>query len=271
MKKIILTLILLLIPSLVLSEAIQSRTGEAFYDRTSATWWYWPSSDVTGTGYANNRIPAIGLFAFDQSQSNYDPLMRITSATLTYTPIATDSLLLNANFMYARNAAGDYMPLRVNTSGILGTLHCDSVSICNNLETINGNTISATGRVATPVFAGNYNFFGTSSWFPNVSHYSQSTTGVTTNAAGTTVDMTNTPPTKYTMVIDRTVGATNVVEIDLQCSINNTAFVQVATITDLTNEPALTSTDGTPCVYMRYNVVTVGAGNTLAIDLLATR
>jgi hypothetical protein len=35
--------------------------------------------------------------------------------------------------------------------------------------------------------------------------------------------------------------------------------------------PALTSIGDVPCDYMRYNVVTVGSGNTLAIDLLATR
>jgi hypothetical protein len=76
---------------------------------------------------------------------------------------------------------------------------------------------------------------------------------------------------KYTMIIDRTAGTTDVVEIDLQCSINNTAFVQIATITSLVNEPVLTSIGDIPCAYMRYNVVTVGSGNTVSIDLLATR
>lgn len=102
-------------------------------------------------------------------------------------------------------------------------------------------------------------------------NWTQSTTGITTNAAGITADMSTTPMSEYTMIIDRTAGATNVVEIDLQCSINNTAFIQIATIIDLTNEPVLTAIGDVPCLYMRYNVVTVGAGNTLAIDLLATR
>ena len=83
--------------------------------------------------------------------------------------------------------------------------------------------------------------------------------------------MTMTPMAKFTMVIDRTAGTTDTVEVDLQCSINNTAFVQIATITDLTNEPALTSAANIPCAYARYNVVTVGSGNTLAIDLLMVR
>lgn len=101
--------------------------------------------------------------------------------------------------------------------------------------------------------------------------FTQSTTGVTTNAAGATVTMTGTPMSKYTMIVNRTVGSTNIVEIDLECSIDNTAFVQISTATDLTNEPVLVATGDIPCRYMRYNVVTVGSGNTLAIDLLAIR
>lgn len=101
--------------------------------------------------------------------------------------------------------------------------------------------------------------------------FTQSTTGITGNGAGTTVTMTTTPMSKYTMIIDRTAGSTNVVEVDLQCSVNNTAFVQINTVTDLTNEPVLVATGDIPCNYLRYNVVTVGSGNTLAIDLLATR
>ena len=101
--------------------------------------------------------------------------------------------------------------------------------------------------------------------------WSQSTTGVTTNAAGTTVTMSTTPMSKFTMVIDRTVGSTNPVEVDLQCSLDGSIWVQIGTITDLTNEPVLTSVDGNPCQSMRYNVVTVGSGNTLTIQLLATR
>ncbi len=110
-----------------------------------------------------------------------------------------------------------------------------------------------------------------STWYQVRNSFVQSTTGVATNAAGTTVTMTTTPMSKYTMIIDRTAGSTNVVEVDLQCSINNVAFIQIATITDLTNEPVLSSVTDVPCNYMRYNVVTVGSGNTLAIDLLATR
>lgn len=138
-------------------------------------------------------------------------------------------------------------------------------ALANNADDV---AVSTIGNLSAQSFG--YEFDGTA--YDRVrNQFVQSTTGVTTNAAGTTVTMTTTPMNKYTMIIDRTAGTTNVVEIDFQCSINNTAFVQIATIIDLTNEPALTSIGDIPCDYMRYNVVTVGAGNTLAIDLLAVR
>lgn len=109
----------------------------------------------------------------------------------------------------------------------------------------------------------------------------QSTTGVNANGAGTAVDMTTTPMRYFTMLIDRTAGATNAVEIDLECSLDGVIWpangYSLVTITDLSVEPARVSTASTdqlaigPCNYMRYNVVTVGAGNTLTIQLLATR
>lgn len=112
----------------------------------------------------------------------------------------------------------------------------------------------------------------TSGTWDGIRHsFTQSTTGIVANGAGTTVTMTTTPMSKYTLIVDRTAGSTNTVDIRLECSINNTAFVQIKALTDLTNEPVLGSIGDVPCSYMRYNVVTVGAGNTLAIDVLATR
>ncbi len=102
--------------------------------------------------------------------------------------------------------------------------------------------------------------------------YAQAVTGIAADSsAGTILDMTQTPMSKFTMVIDRTAGATDVVEVDIECSLDGTIFVQVATVIDLASEPALISTDGTPCRWFRYNVVTVGAGNTLTVQLLAMR
>jgi len=113
--------------------------------------------------------------------------------------------------------------------------------------------------------------FNGTTWDRARHSFTQSTTGITANGAGTTVDMTTTPMSKFSMVIDLTAGATTVIDVDLECSINNTAFVPFITVTDLTAEPTLDTLGDTPCSYMRYNVIDVGSGNTLAIDILATR
>lgn len=100
--------------------------------------------------------------------------------------------------------------------------------------------------------------------------YTQSTGGITANGAGTAVNMTVAPASQYTMIVDLTAGSTTTVEVDLECSIDGTDYAQMATITSLAAEPALIGAQGVPCFYMRYNVVTVGSGNTLEIHLLGT-
>lgn len=157
-----------------------------------------------------------------------------------------------------------------STTGHLETTVCDdgTADLCADIISQSDNvTTSIDGLVVQAI---EIEFDGTTN--DRIRHsFTQSTTGITTNAAGTTVTMTTTPMNKYTMIINRTAGATDVVEIDLECSIDNVAVVQIATITSLVGEPVLASVGNTPCNLMRYNVVTVGAGNTLAIDLLATR
>lgn len=117
---------------------------------------------------------------------------------------------------------------------------------------------------------GSYGYDGTT-WDSLRHSFTQTTSSITTNAAGTILDITTTPMSKYTLLVDRTAGSTDTVEVDLECSLGGGIYVQIATITDLTNEPVLASQDGTPCNYIRYNVVTVGSGNTLIIVILATR
>ncbi len=141
-------------------------------------------------------------------------------------------------------------------------------SFATNVDGVAAQAVTTSGIAGSVVYE--FEFNGTT--FDRVRNsFTQSTASITGNGAGTTVTMTTTPMSKYTMIIDRTAGSTNPVEVDLECSIDSTDFVQIATITDLTNEPVLTSVDGVPCPYMRYNVVTVGAGNTLQVHLFATR
>jgi len=171
---------------------------------------------------------------------------------------------INADGVTARTTA-DIPSSAAYPYGWNGTTYDRVKALANNADDV---AVTTTGSLATNSYK--YEFDGTT--YDRVRHsFSQSTASITGNAAGTTVTMSTTPMSKFTMVIDRTVGSTNPVEVDLQCSLDGSIWVQIGTITDLTNEPVLTSVDGNPCQSMRYNVVTVGSGNTLTIQLLATR
>lgn len=138
-------------------------------------------------------------------------------------------------------------------------------ALANNADDV---TVSTSGNLSSQSFG--YEFDGTT--FDRVRHsFSQSTAGVTTNAAGATLVETTTPMQNHTMQVDRTAGSTDAVEVDLQCSLDGTDFTQIATITSLVGEPVLATAANTACPNIRYNVVTVGAGNTLQIHLISTR
>lgn len=100
--------------------------------------------------------------------------------------------------------------------------------------------------------------------------YYQELTGITANGAQAAIDMTDCPMSKFTMVVDRTAGATDVVEIDLEASLDGTLWFQIATITSLATDPNRVSVVDEPWRHFRANVVDVGAGNTLTTQILAS-
>lgn len=100
----------------------------------------------------------------------------------------------------------------------------------------------------------------------------QTTAGITATGAGTAVNARAHPTNNYTMMVERTAGATPGVEVDLEVSVDGTDFVQIATITDLTVALVIVGSSTLyPANFFRYNVVTVGAGNTLQVHLLGVR
>ncbi len=159
-----------------------------------------------------------------------------------------------------------------------GTAPCTILDTQSALLAFNGTTWDRVRTAQTTdggtgigfLGVGAYGFNGTT-WDRLRHSFSQSTTGINANGAGTTLSMATTPMAKFTLLVDRTAGATDVVEIDLECSLDATIFAATtATITSLAGEPVLVALATTPCVAIRYNVVTVGVGNTLTIQLLAT-
>lgn len=104
--------------------------------------------------------------------------------------------------------------------------------------------------------------------------FTQSTTGVIANSNGTT--LTTTGAKSFTLIVDRTVGATDAVEIDVHCSMDGVIWpantFEVMSVTTLAVEPARvsTTTSNIPCAFIRWSIVTVGAGNTLTLQLVAS-
>ena len=108
------------------------------------------------------------------------------------------------------------------------------------------------------------------SGFPHAG-FSQTTSGITTNAEGAVINMEDEVMSKYLMTVHRTAGTTDVVEVDLKVSIDGIDYVQIATVTSMATTPTSANANGYPAQFMQYNVVTVGTGNTLRISLQASR
>jgi len=127
----------------------------------------------------------------------------------------------------------------------------------------------AAGAIALFTKSALYNYNG-STWDRIRHSFTQSTTGITTNAAGTSVNITTTPMSKFTMAVIRTAGTTDVLEVDFEGSLDNSNFFELGTIVTVIGGKTMVHVADKPVAYMRYNVIAVGTGNTLSIQLLAS-
>ena len=237
--------------------AIRSITGLAVAQ--SSTKWNSLKDAAQGDNLTNG-IGAFGLYGFDGT--NFDRLTATAG-------------VLDVN---VANAALDVVGGGTEATALRVTIANDSTGLLSIDD--NGGLISVDGSVTpaddftnpTTAVDGNalsVEFDGTT--WDRVRHsFTQETASINSNAAGTTIAMSATPMSKFTMIVDRTAGSTDTVEIDVECAING-IFVQIGTIISLANEPVLTSIDGTPCKELQYNVVDIGSGNTVTIQLLAVR
>lgn len=219
--------------------------------------------DVAGTNF--DRIPT---FANGDAVTTTNFPRGLGQAALGYGWNGTTYDRLRSTSNAADGVATTTTGNRNSLSFILGwngTTFDRVRALANNADDV---AVSTTGNLSAQAF--NYEFDGTT--YDRVRHsFSQSTASITGNGAGTTLVMTTTPMSDHTMQIDRTAGTTDAVEIDLECSLDGTDFTQIATITSLVGEPVIATAVDTPCPQIRYNVVTVGAGNTLQIHLIDTR
>lgn len=93
--------------------------------------------------------------------------------------------------------------------------------------------------------------------------------GITSDSATATIDMSKHPSKDYCFTVKRTAGATNTISVAFSGSLDNSTWVTLATITDVTSGFNSAIVSDKPYLYVRYFVTTVGAANTLTIEILA--
>jgi hypothetical protein len=252
--------------------AIQSEVGLNLYSLQTQTWGKQRAIPLSGalgdtlvdadTGVQVLNAPAVASALYATSGATFTPLrisnLQSTSGTASASGAALN--VVNSPSPFLRSSGSQAFCMA--SGGILeDTITITPPTFTTCIPDVRAFTFEHNGTTENMVR----------------SNFNQSTTGVTTNAAGTAVNMTTTPMSKFTLIVDRTGGATDAVEIDLECSIDGTIWpantMEIVSIVTLAVEPARagSTTSTIPCNYMRYNVVTVGAGNTLTIQLLATR
>lgn len=292
--------------------AIQSETGQNLYNSLTGSWI--KQGAITSTsGTANvglsttQGLAASAIVGKTGSGSlDYFPVMTCgvgTCDTLTFnngnpgllltTAVQAGTRTTNTFNTVANRAFPDVStigPAAFDTGGGANWTHSQLWGINNegalashvfplNLQDTNGDAIAVIdqtgGGKSLPLATSSYRYEFNGTTFDRVRHsFFQTTTGITSNAAGTAVNMTTTPMSKFTMIVDRTAGTTDAVAINLECSYDGTIWPgttqALINVTTLAVEPTRNASVTGPCRYMRYNVVTVGAGNTLTIQLIAT-
>ncbi|KKN26919.1 hypothetical protein LCGC14_0869910 [marine sediment metagenome] len=112
-----------------------------------------------------------------------------------------------------------------------------------------------------------YEFNGTS-WDRIRHSFNQSTAGVNSNGAGTTLSLATTPLSKFTIIVLLTVGSAAFV-VDLEGQVNGIGWVALGTLSSSSSIDALHVVNK-PVNAIRFNVTTIGGGNTMTIGLLAS-
>ncbi len=125
----------------------------------------------------------------------------------------------------------------------------------------------ATATMGLAVRNFGYEFNGTS--FDRIRHsFNQSTAGVNSNGAGTILSLATTPLSKFTIIVLLTVGSAAYV-VDLEGQVNGIGWVPLGTLSSSSAIDALHVVNK-PVNAIRFNVTTIGGGNTMTIGLLAS-
>ncbi len=214
-----------------------------------------PTTTFTNAGFVNPTLSTASfLYGFDNSST----WRQIKLATVGDNYTGND-LLAAQLFIFD----GTNVDRVRGTGGSINVIGAGAITPSDNFS--NPTTAQTT-------YSLNGEFNGTT-WDQTRHSFTQTTAGVNANGAGTAINMTTTPMKYYTISVLRTAGATDAVTVFFECSLDGTNFISLApAITTIAGGFNLVpSTTPASCLYGRYNVNTIGAGNTLTIRLLATR
>ncbi len=124
---------------------------------------------------------------------------------------------------------------------------------------------------ATPLSGSAELVFNGTTWDPLRSAFTQTVTGITTSTAQTAVNLTQTPCAQFTLNVIVTVNGATAYTVALEGSLDNAAWFTLATVAATAPANQGASVTGKPQLYVRANVTTAGAGNTLTTQLLGVR
>ena len=110
--------------------------------------------------------------------------------------------------------------------------------------------------------------FNGTSWDRVRHSFNQSTAGVISNGAGSTLSLATTSMSRFTIIVLLTVGSAAFV-VDIEGEINGIGWVSLGTLSSSSAIDALHVVNKAVNA-IRFNVTTIGASNTMTIGLLAS-
>ncbi len=134
------------------------------------------------------------------------------------------------------------------------------------VNTIGGDALNA-GTIALTTIDAIFEFNGTS-WDRLRHSFNQSTAGVNSNGVGSTLSLATTPLSKFTIIVLLTIGSAAFV-VDIEGQINGIGWVPLGTLSSSSAIDALHVVNKAANA-IRYNITTIGGGNTMTIGLLAS-
>ena len=135
-----------------------------------------------------------------------------------------------------------------------------------NYTTVLGSILTALA-VVQPRQSRQYEYNG-SVWNELRHSFNQSTAGVNSNGVGSSISLATTPMSKFTIMVLLTIGSAAYV-VDLEGQINGIGWVSLGTLSS-GNTPDMLHVVNKPVNAIRYNVTTIGGGNTMTIGILAS-